>query len=148
DRLRSVLAKISQVVDVASSHLGDAERIVPDSRVVLRISPLAGAWLVQAGVKPFSERGSFYVTAFGRRELSIISRSQRLRCERDFDAERAALEHLLRFVPSLARAKEEEGDEVFRDEQRWSFSEEEMLVLLAELRDAELDVKLEWPESA
>ena len=148
DRLRSVLAKVSQVVDVASSHLGDAERIVPDSRVVLRISPLAGAWLVQAGVKPFSERGSFYVTAFGRRELSIISRGQRLRCERDFDAERAALEQLLRFVPSLAQAKEEEGEEAFRDEQRWSFSEEGMLVLLAELRDSELDVRLEWPESA
>lgn len=147
ERLRSVLGKMSQVVDVQSEHLGDAEHIVPDSRVVLRITPVAGSWLVQAGVKPFSERGSFYVTAFGRRELSIISKGQRLRCERDFDAERSALEQLLRFVPSLALAREEEGEEVFRDEQRWSFSEENMLTLLAELRDSELDVRLEWPES-
>ncbi len=67
-RLRAVLGKISQVMEVRSSHLGDVERVVPDSRVVLRISPVGGAWVVQAGAKPFSERGSFYVTAFGRRE--------------------------------------------------------------------------------
>lgn len=147
ERLRSVLAKVSQVVEVQSTHLGDAERIVPDSRVVLRITPLGGAWVVQAGVKPFSERGSFYVTAFGRRELSIVSRGQRLRCERDFDAEKAALDQLLRFVPSLAQARDDESEELFHDEQRWSFSEEGMLTLLAELRDSELDVRLEWPES-
>jgi hypothetical protein len=148
-RLRAVLGKISQVMEVRSSHLGDVERVVPDSRVVLRISPVGGAWVVQAGVKPFSERGSFYVTAFGRRELSILHRGRRLRCDRDFDAEKAALTQLLLICPALARARAEalEEDDNFQQEQRWTFGEEGLLVLLAELRDAQADVRLEWPES-
>lgn len=148
-RLRAVLGKVSQVMEVRSSYLGDVERVVPDSRVVLRISPVGGAWVVQAGVKPFSERGSFYVTAFGRRELSILHRGRRLRCDRDFDAEKAALTQLLLICPTLARARADaaEEDDTLQQEQRWSFGEEGLLTLLAELRDAGADVRLEWPES-
>ncbi len=72
-----------------------------------------------------------------------------MRCDRDFDAEKAALTHLLTICPALARAREEalEEDGNFQQEQRWSFGEEGLLVLLAELRDAQADVRLEWPES-
>ena len=150
-RIRDVLGRASQVVEVNSPHVAAARSVVADSRVVLRISPVAGSWLVQAGVKPFSDAGSFYVTAFGRRELSIFSRGERLRCERDFDAEQAALQQLLQHSPRLAKARQDEiaedEDSPYLAEQRWSFNEEGLLDLLLELREAPVDIVLEWPES-
>ncbi len=151
-RIREVLGRASQVVEVNSSHVGEVRTVPADARVVLRISPVAGSWIVQAGVKPFSDKGSFYVTGFGRRELSLYARGERLRCERDFDAERAALQQLLQHSPRLAQAQQDEvaeGDDgPYIAEQRWSFGEEGLLDLLLELRDAPVDVVLEWPESA
>ena len=72
-----------------SPELG-LERAVPaDPTPCLRFSWHAGAWLVELGVRPFSQQGRFFLAGVGRASLTLYEGGQRLRCERDLELERA-----------------------------------------------------------
>jgi superfamily II DNA or RNA helicase len=142
-----VLGKLSQSVDVQSPELG-AERLVEaDATACLRFAPHAGAWQVQAGVRPFGSQGRFFVAGVGRVSLGFVGGGQRLRCERDFERERASVDALVAACPSLARAPEEEEGRPQHEVDNWVLGEEGVLVLLSELRSCGIKHELEWPES-
>ncbi len=143
-----VLGKLAQSVDVQSPELG-AERLVEaDATPCLRFALHAGAWQVQAGVRPFGSQGRFFVAGIGRVTLSFVGGGQRLRCERDFERERAAVDQLIAACPTLVQAPEEQGEERPQHEvDNWVLGEEGVLVLLSELRASGVKHELEWPES-
>jgi hypothetical protein len=97
--LLHVLGKLSQSVEVQSPELGAEREVVSDATPCLRFAPHAGAWLVQAGVRPFGSQGRFFAAGTGRAELRYSSGGERLRCERDFELERAQVDHLLAVCP-------------------------------------------------
>jgi superfamily II DNA or RNA helicase len=143
-----VLGKLSQSVEVQSPELG-AERLVEaDATPCLRFALHAGAWQVQAGVRPFGSQGRFFVAGVGRTSLSFVGGGQRLRCERDFAAERAAVDGLIAACPSLGLAPEEQEEgRPAHEIDNWVLGEEAVLVLLSELRASGVKHELEWPES-
>ncbi len=147
DLLR-VLGVLSQSVDVQSSELG-AERVVEaDFTPCLRFAVHAGAWMVQAGVRPFGSQGRFFVAGVGRSSVTFVGAEGRLRSERDFERERAAVDQLVAACPSLQGAVEEEEGRAAHEADNWVLGEEGVLVLLSELRASGVKHELEWPESS
>jgi len=144
--LLSVLAKLSESVDVHSAELGSERTVVADSTPCLRFALHAGAWLVQLGVRPFGERGRFFLAGSGRTSLSSYVNGERLRCERDLDLERGKSQALCQACPTLAPQEPDERSP-FDAPDSWTLGEEGVLSLLSELRDANLSCALEWPES-
>jgi superfamily II DNA or RNA helicase len=144
--LLGILGRLSQSIDVRSDQLGAEQVIAADSRPCLRLRPVAGAWSVHLGVRPFGEGGRFFLPGTGRRTLATFVDGQRLRCERDFDLERTRAENVIAVCPTLAqRASAEEGSAESRE---WVLDEQSVLSVLAELRDGNAECELEWPESA
>src|SRR6185503_588721 len=140
--------KLAQSVDVQSPELGAEREVEADATPCLRFATHAGAWQVQAGVRPFGAQGRFFVAGVGRLSLSFVGGGQRLRCERDFDAERAAVDGLVEACPSLALAPEEQEEgRAPHEVDNWVLGEEGVLVLLSELRKSGIKHELEWPES-
>jgi superfamily II DNA or RNA helicase len=142
-----VLGKLSQSVDVASSELGAEQLVEADATPCLRFAPHAGAWMVQAGVRPFGAQGRFFVAGAGRASLSVVSAGGRLRCERDFAAERASVDALVAACPALAAAPEESEGRPHHEVDNWVLGEVDVLGLLSELRRSGIRHELEWPES-
>jgi len=143
-----VLGKLSQSVDVQSPELG-AERLVEaDATPCLRFAQHAGAWQVQAGVRPFGGQGRFFVAGVGRTSISFVGGGHRLRCERDFERERASVDVLIAACPTLAKAPEEEEGRPPHEADNWVLGEEGVLILLSELRASGVQHELEWPESS
>lgn len=142
-----VLGKLSQSVDVASSELGAEQLVEADATPCLRFAPHAGAWMVQAGVRPFGAQGRFFVAGAGRASLSIVSAGGRLRCERDFAAERASVDALVAACSSLSAAPEESEGRPHHEVDNWVLGELDVLRLLSELRRSGIRHELEWPES-
>ena len=101
-----VLGQLSQSVEVYSPELATEREAEADATPCLRFAPHAGAWLVQAGVRPFGKQGRFFVAGTGRATLSYFSGGERLRCERDFERERAGVDALVAACPTLASAVE------------------------------------------
>lgn len=142
-----ILGKLAQSVEVQSPELG-AERLVEaDATPCLRFAVHAGAWQVQAGVRPFGSQGRFFVAGVGRANLSFVGGGQRLRCERDFERERSQVDGLVAACPSLAHAPEEEEGRPQHEVDSWVLGEERVLILLSELRSSGVAHELEWPES-
>jgi superfamily II DNA or RNA helicase len=144
----SVLGKLSQGVEVQSKHLGADREVEADATPCLRFSPQAGAWLVQAGVRPFGASGRFFLAGAGKSAISLYTGGERLLCSRDLKLERARVSQLISTVPillecSLDREGRAPGDAV----QSWDFDQAGVLDLLLELRDAPERCELEWPES-
>ncbi|MEI9938253.1 MAG: DEAD/DEAH box helicase [Pseudomonadota bacterium] len=145
--LLSVLGKLAESVEVRSPELGSERTIVADATPCVRFAVHAGAWLVQLGVRPFSEQGRFFLAGVGRTSLSAYSAGQRLRCERDLELERDKNLALRQACPTLASPPDPDEQSAFDTPDSWTLGEEGVLQLLSELRDAALPCALEWPES-
>jgi len=145
--LLSVLGKLAESVEVRSPELGSERTVVADPTPCVRFAVHAGAWLVQLGVRPFAEQGRFFLAGVGRASLSAYSGGQRLRCERDLQLERDRNLALCRACPTLANPPSADEQSPFDTPDSWTLSEEGVLQLLSELRDAALPCALEWPES-
>jgi len=142
-----ILGKLAQSVDVQSPELGAEREVEADATPCLRFAQHAGAWQVQAGVRPFGGQGRFFVAGVGRTSLSFVGGGQRLRCERNFEQERASVDELTMACPSLAQAPEEEEGRPPHEVDNWVLGEEAVLVLLSELKACGVKHELEWPES-
>jgi len=144
--LLSVLGKLAESVEVRSPELGSEQSVLADPTPCVRFAVHAGAWLVQLGVRPFSEQGRFFLAGVGRTSQSSYSAGRRLRCERDLKLERDRNLALRQACPTLA-SPELDAQSPFDAPDSWTLGEEGVLELLSELRDAALPCALEWPES-
>ncbi|HVY32162.1 MAG TPA: DEAD/DEAH box helicase [Polyangiaceae bacterium] len=142
-----VLGKLSQSVEVSSPALGAEQQVTADATACLRFAPHAGAWQVQAGVRPFGAQGRFFVAGAGRASLGIVTAAGRLRTERDFAAERASVDALVANCPTLSSAPEESEGRPHHEVDNWVLSELGVLTLLSELRRSGVRHELEWPEN-
>jgi len=145
--LLSVLGKLAESVEVRSPELGSEQSVVADPTPCLRFAVHAGAWLVQLGVRPFSEQGRFFLAGVGRTSLSVYSGGQRLRCERDLTLEREKSLALRRACPTLESPPDLDEQSPFDTQDSWTLGEEGVLQLLSELQGAAVPCELEWPES-
>jgi superfamily II DNA or RNA helicase len=146
--LLRVLGELSQSVEVQSPELGEVRKVEADTTPCLRFAPHAGAWMVQLGVRPFGVKGRFFVAGTGRAELNMVLEGERLRCERSFEHERAAIDALVSACPTLSGAVEESEGRSHHEADNWVLGEVGALTLLAELRDSGLRHELEWPEKS
>jgi len=139
-----ILGRLAESVEVRSSQLATERTVPPDATPIVRISPRAGAWMVQLGVRPFGGKGRFFVAGIGRASIVLQGEDERLRCVRDLSAERSRVESLIAECPTLTS----DPDAVDRDlEHGFVVGEEGVLSLLSELRDAPTQHAVEWPES-
>ncbi len=145
--LLSVLAKLSESVEVHSAELGAEHVVEADPTPCVRFSAHAGAWIVQLGVRPFGERGRFFLAGSGRSGLSFYRDGRRLRCERNLELERAKNRALCRAVPTFGASEPDDERSPFDAPESFTLSEEGVLRLLSELRDSGERCELEWPES-
>lgn len=145
--LLSVLGKLAERVEVRSPELGSEKTVAADPTPCLRFALHAGAWLVQLGVRPFSERGRFFLAGVGRAQLTLYADGQRLRCERDLQGERDQNLALRQACPTISSPPGPEEQSPFDTKDSWVLGEEGVLQLLSELRDAARPCALEWPES-
>ncbi len=141
-----VLGKLSQGVEVQSPELGPERLVEADATPCLRFAVHAGAWMVQAGVRPFGSAGRFFVAGAGRSSVSFVGALGRLRCERDFEAERAGVDRLVAACPTLNDAHEEQEGRPEHEADNWVLDEARTLTLLTELRESGQKHELEWPE--
>ncbi len=151
-----VLGKLSQSIDVRSQELGQEQVVPSDSTPCLRIAPAAGAWMVQAGVRPFGEKGRFFSAASGRATLTHYVDGQRLRTERDLELEQSRVHELVQTCEVLRQDTEDQEAELYQDPDefgsaepitQWVLGEERLLMLLAQLRDQNAACNIEWPQS-
>lgn len=145
--LLAVLGKLAERVEVRSPELGSERAVEADATPCVRFALHAGAWLVQLGVRPFSERGRFFLAGAGRAQLTAYSDGRRLRCERDLQLERDKNLALRQACPTLSSPPDPDEQSPFDTPDSWTLGEEGVLQLLSELRDAGLPCALEWPES-
>src|SRR6478736_527969 len=145
--LLSVLGKLAERVEVRSPELGSERTVIADATPCVRFALHAGAWLVQLGVRPFSEQGRFFLAGVGRAHLNAYSGGQRLRCERDLQLERDKNLALRKACPTLSSEPDPDEQSPFDTPDSWTLGEEGVLQLLSELREAGLPCALEWPES-
>lgn len=145
--LLTVLGKLAERVEVRSPELGSERVVEADPTPCIRFALHAGAWLVQLGVRPFSEQGRFFLAGVGRAHLNSYSGGQRLRCERDLQLERDRNLALRQACPTLSTPPDPDEQSPFDTPDSWTLGEEGVLQLLSELRDAGLPCALEWPES-
>ena len=145
--LLNVLGKLAESIDVRSPELGQERTVLADATPCLRFALHAGAWLVQLGVRPFSEAGRFFLAGVGRASLNAYVQGQRLRCERDLALEKNKSHALRAACATLSRELDPEEQSAFDAPDSWTLGEEGVLQLLSELREAGLPCGLEWPES-
>jgi hypothetical protein len=138
-----VLARLSEVVEVHSPALGALHEVPADDKPRLRFQPASGAWRVLLGVRPFGEEGRFLLAGEGVRTVNQLAGGRRLRCVRDFDAERAGRDAVLAASPLLARQDEDAP----RDDAGWLLGEADVLSVLADLRASGVRAGLEWPDA-
>lgn len=148
-RALSLLGKLSQRVEVSSSLLGQERTVEANATPCLRIAPHAGAWIVQAGVRPFGAEGQFFIAGTGRRSLVTFAGGAKLRTDRDFERERVLLSQLIVETPILLEGvlDPDEAPGPGDPPQTWSMGHEGVLTLLSELPRASTPFELEWPES-
>jgi superfamily II DNA or RNA helicase len=145
--LLSVLGKLSESVEVHSPELGSERTLEADPTPCLRFAVHAGAWLVQLGVRPFGERGRFFLAGNGAAYLTQYSDGMRVRCERDLALESAQNRALRDACPTLRGELSADERSTFDAPDSFAVGEEGVLVLLSEVRDSGLSCALEWPES-
>jgi superfamily II DNA or RNA helicase len=144
-----VLGKLSHGVEVNSKHLGADRHVAADATPCLRIAPHAGAWIVQAGVRPFGERGRFFLAGTGRPQISLYTGGERLLCTRDLKLERARLSLLILSCPLLLEHGLGDEELGLRESPgSWDFDLESLLELLLELKESGERCEIEWPESS
>jgi len=137
-----VLAQLGAGIAIKSPHL-DAESFLPaDSQPSLRISALAGAWLIECGVRPFTGGGRFFPPGKGPIAITSIVSGRKVRTERNLQKEKQLSAGLIASCPAL---RDQELDET-TPENFWSVGKDEILPLLSELRSSPIACHLEWPE--
>ena len=145
-----VLARLAEHMQVDSAALGALRTVAADSNPCLRISPEAGAFWVEVGVRPFGEFGRFFPPGLGRSTVAMHSG------EEVFDTERNLGEEMLCFQALLTRCKTL-ADALLRDTAESltssgpsysaSVGEEELYGMLAELKELGSGFSLEWKNS-
>lgn len=143
-----ILGKLADDIEVKSPLLAVEREVEAKTTPCVRIAPVAGAWVVQLGVRPFGDEGRFFVAGEGARSVTLQEGGRRLRCVRDLATERARVDALIAACTTLARPPEAAETTEPDAPDRWFFGEPELLALLSDLRDCELEFALEWPESA
>jgi len=144
---RAVLARLAEHVPIDSPELGACRTVAADSTPCLRISPEAGAWWVEIGVRPFGEFGRFFPPGLGRCVVIQHAEGELLDSARNFDQEIARYDELLAHCPTLRAAVRDEVQAADIDGQHaygLSLDEEGLFSLLSELRESGLGCHLEW----
>jgi hypothetical protein len=145
----AVLGKLSRGVEVQSKHLGADREVEANATACLRISPEAGSWLVQIGIRPFGEQGRFFVAGTGRTTLSLYTGGERLISTRDMQLEKASVSRLILSSPTLIeRSLDLDARAPGEGRESWDFDEAGLLELLLELSEGGEPYAIEWPESA
>lgn len=143
----SVLARLADRIAVDSTELGAYRTTKADASPCLRISPEAGAFFVEVGVRPFGQFGRFFPPGLGRSQISVHSGEELFDTERHLDEELEKFQSLVNHCPTLGAAlAREQEDAQAGVPQPFSASvgEEELFALLAELRNVTLSFALEW----
>ncbi len=143
--LLEVLAKLSMSVDVVSPELGVEQEVEADSTPCVRAALHAGAWLVQFGVRPFSEGGRFFVAGEGTPRIKAFHAGRRLRCLRNLREERERIDALLALCASLPLVDDEVRSPLDPPDS-WVLGEEGLLCLLSDLSQCGVAHRFEWPE--
>lgn len=146
----AVLAQLAEHIEVISPELGAYRTVVADSRPCLRISPEAGAWWIELGVRPFGEFGRFFPPGLGRSSVVTHSGEELHDTERNLNDELARVSALLDQCPTLACALRREVDaQQSATDPRHSatLDEEELFGLLTELKAAGTGYSVEWKNS-
>lgn len=143
----NVLGALADTITIKSPHLSAETAEEADSTPCLRILPIGGAYLVEAGVRPFGSAGRFFVAGHGASLISTTEQGRKRRTERDFSAERARLARLVAACPLLlTRSQDREVNRApGESEETWTFSADELVELLAEIRDSGEKCEFEWP---
>ncbi len=145
-----VLARLAEHVEIQSPELGAMRTVTADSNPCLRISPEAGAWWLEIGVRPFGELGRFFPPGLGRSAVSVHSGEDLLDTERNFSEEKVCFDSLVAQCPTLGSAllREAQANENAHESQHGvSLGEEELFSLLVELRETSQNYSLEWKNS-
>ncbi len=140
-----VLEQLSAGLEVRGSHRGSARTVSANDTPCLRITPVAGAFLLQLGVRPFGPDGRFFVAADGPKLLSQLKDGEQLRTERSFERERTRVSALIAACPTLLACSLEDGP-ASAEATRWTVGHAGLLTLLSELREAGLSCDVDWPE--
>jgi hypothetical protein len=144
----AVLGKLSRGVEVQSTHLGADREVEANATPCLRISPEAGSWLVQIGVRPFGDHGRFFIAGAGKATLSLYTGGERLICTRELLLEKARVSGLIQSCQTLLeRTLDLDARAPGEGRESWDFTETELLELLLELSECGEPYALEWPES-
>lgn len=144
----SILAELGEGLPIRSGHLDGESESRADDTPCLRVTPISGAYLVELGVQPFGEAGRFFFAAHGPALLTATRGSRKMRAVRDFEAEVRRCAQVIE-ATSLHTTAHAEGE---HPDGSWFLGQEELLVLLGELRDAAertgLHCSLSWPDRA
>ncbi|MCB9590732.1 MAG: DEAD/DEAH box helicase [Polyangiaceae bacterium] len=143
--LLEVLSKLSMSVDVVSPELGVEQEVEADSTPVVRAALHAGAWLVQFGVRPFSDGGRFFVAGEGTPRIKAFHAGRRLRSLRNLRDERERTDALIAVCPSLPLVDDEVRSPLDPPDS-WVLGEEGLLCLLSDLSRCGVAHRFEWPE--
>lgn len=143
--LLPVLGELAEHLPVHSDALRAHRRVEANSKPCLRISPEAGAFCVELGVRPFGASGRFFPPGAGRAMLKSYADGELLNTERNLNEEEARARELIQSCPSLSD-DEDEVDNVDTPEPpyRWFLGEERLYSLLTELRESAAACELEW----
>jgi superfamily II DNA or RNA helicase len=150
DEAKALLVRLAEHVEIHSPELGACRAAAADSTPCIRISPEAGAWWVEVGVRPFGELGRFFPPGLGRSVVTMHADGELFDSERKFDQEIARYDALLAQCPTLLGATRSEIDAADAERDTlYSFSldEEGLYALLMELRESGLSCHIEWKNS-
>lgn len=144
---RALLARLAEHVAIHSPELGASRVAAADSTPCLRISPEAGAWWVEVGVRPFGELGRFFPPGLGRSVVTVHADAELFDTERNLSQEIAQYHALLAQCPTLLDATRGDLDTVDAPSEHphsFSLGEEQLYALLSELRNSSQSCNIEW----
>ena len=142
--LLPVLGELAEHLPVQSDALGAHRRIEANSKPCLRISPEAGAFCVELGVRPFGPAGRFFPPGHGRAFLKSYAEGELLSTERNMTEEVARAERLVQRCPTLLSEDEDSDSPRLEPTYHWVLGEERLYSMLVELRESNAECELEW----
>ncbi|HEY8944944.1 MAG TPA: DEAD/DEAH box helicase, partial [Polyangiaceae bacterium] len=143
-----ILAELGEHVEVLNTAIGTHRNTTADSTPCLRISPSAGAFSLELGVRPFGARGRFFPVGFGTRFVTAHQGLEVFEAARDFGEEVERARDLIQKTATLAAsfAREAEDSDIEMP-LGVTCSEEELFSVLVELREHGTPCELEWKNS-
>ncbi len=140
----AVLGQLREGVPIKSPHLQSKNTQKADSTPTLRLTPVAGAWIVESGVRPFGPQGRFFLTGTGPALLNATHNGRNLRTERDFDLELKKTSELLAACSILCQSTANDSQ---AHEHNWTLGRDDILVLLSQVRASKISCAFDWPQS-